>query len=165
MEEMDRAVKRGARIYAELTGYGATSDGEDMVQPSGEGAIRCMRQSMENVTDSIDYVNVHGTSTPIGDIKELEALGEVFGDKVPPISSTKSLTGHGLGAAGVCEAIYSLLMMENGFITKSANIENLDPAAAGFPIVRETRDAELKTIMSNSFGFGGTNSTLVFGKI
>ena len=164
MEEMERAVRRGARIYAELVGYGATSDGADMVQPSGEGAIRCMRQSMEGLEDPIDYINVHGTSTPIGDIKELGALAEVFGDKVPPISSTKSLTGHGLGAAGVCEAAYSLLMMENGFITKSANIEKLDPAAEGFPIVRETRDADLKTVMSNSFGFGGTNSTLVFAK-
>jgi 3-oxoacyl-[acyl-carrier-protein] synthase-1 len=164
MEEMERAVRRGARIYAELVGYGATSDGSDMVQPSGEGAIRCMRQSMEGLEDPIDYINVHGTSTPIGDIKELEALAEVFGEQAPPISSTKSLTGHGLGAAGVCEAIYSLLMMENGFITKSANIEKLDPAAEGFPIVRETRDADLKTVMSNSFGFGGTNSTLVFAK-
>ena len=123
-----------------------------------------MRQSMEGLEDPIDYINVHGTSTPIGDIKELEALAEVFGDQAPPISSTKSLTGHGLGAAGVCEAAYSLLMMENGFITKSANIEKLDPAAEGFPIVRETRDADLKTVMSNSFGFGGTNSTLVFAK-
>ena len=165
MEEMERAVQRGARIYAELVGYGATSDGADMVQPSGEGAIRCMRQSMEGLEDPIDYINVHGTSTPIGDIKELGALAEVFGDEVPPISSTKSLTGHGLGAAGVCEAAYSLLMMENGFIAESANIQNLDPAAEGFPVVRETRDADLNTVMSNSFGFGGTNSTLVFAKV
>lgn len=165
LEERERAVKRGARIYAELTGYGATSDGADMVQPSGEGAVRCMQQSMEGLDGPIDYINVHGTSTPIGDIKELEALKEVFGSDVPPLSSTKSLTGHGLGAAGVCEAIYSLLMMENGFVTESANIRNLDPAAEGFPIVRETTDADLKTVMSNSFGFGGTNSTLVFSKL
>lgn len=165
LEERERAVKRGARIYAELTGYGATSDGADMVQPSGEGAVRCMQQSMEDLDGPIDYINVHGTSTPIGDIKELEALKEVFGSDVPPLSSTKSLTGHGLGAAGVCEAIYSLLMMENGFVTESANIRNLDPAAEGFPIVRETTDADLKTVMSNSFGFGGTNSTLVFSKL
>ncbi len=164
MEEMERAVKRGARIYAELTGYGATSDGADMVQPSGEGAVRCMRQAMGGLDGPIDYVNVHGTSTPVGDIKELEALAEVFANGVPRFSSTKSLTGHGLGAAGVCEAIYSLLMMERGFISKSANIDNLDPAAEGFPIVRETTEAELNSVMSNSFGFGGTNCTLVFSK-
>lgn len=164
MEEMEHALKRGATIYAELVGYGATSDGADMVQPSGEGAVRCMQQAMEGLDAEIDYINVHGTSTPIGDIKELEALSEVFGDSVPPLSSTKSLTGHGLGAAGVCEAVYSLMMMEHGFVTASANIRNLDPAANGFPIVMETRDAELKTVMSNSFGFGGTNSTLVFAR-
>ncbi len=165
MEEMERAVKRGARIYAELTGYGATSDGADMVQPSGEGAVRCMRQAMEGLDRPIDYINVHGTSTPVGDIKELEALAEVFENDVPRFSSTKSLTGHGLGAAGVCEAIYSLLMMERGFISKSANIDKLDPAAEGFPIVRETTQAELNSVMSNSFGFGGTNCTLVFSKV
>jgi 3-oxoacyl-[acyl-carrier-protein] synthase-1 len=165
MEEMERAIKRGARIYAELTGYGATSDGVDMVQPSGEGAVRCMRQAMERLESPIDYINVHGTSTPVGDIKELEALAEVFDNDVPPLSSTKSLTGHGLGAAGVCEAIYSLLMMERGFISKSANIDKLDPAAEGFPIVRETTQAELNSVMSNSFGFGGTNCTLVFSKV
>ena len=165
MEDMDRALKRGARIYAELSGYGATSDGCDMVQPSGEGAQRCMQQAMDSLEAPIDYINVHGTSTPVGDVKELEALSAVFGDRVPPLSSTKSLSGHALGAAGVCEAIYSLLMMEHGFISKSANIQTLDPAAEGFPIVCETKTAELKTVMSNSFGFGGTNSTLVFSKI
>ena len=165
MEDMERALKRGAKIYAELTGYGATSDGLDMVQPSGEGAERCMRQAMQDLQVPPDYINVHGTSTPVGDAKELEALSAVFGDSVPPLSSTKSLTGHALGAAGVCEAIYSLLMMEHGFMAKSANIQVLDPAAEGFPIVRETETADLKSVMSNSFGFGGTNSTLVFSKI
>ena len=164
MEDLDHALQRGAKIYAELTGYGATSDGHDMVQPSGDGAVSCMRQALQNVDSPIDYINVHGTSTPVGDIKELEALTKVFDDKVPPLSATKSLTGHALGAAGVCEAIYSLLMLENGFICKSANIQNLDPAAEGFPIVKETKEAALKTVMSNSFGFGGTNSTLIFSK-
>ena len=165
MEDMERALKRGAKIYAELTGYGATSDGLDMVQPSGEGAERCMRQAMQDLQVPPDYINVHGTSTPVGDAKELEALSAVFGDSVPPLSSTKSLTGHALGAAGVCEAIYSLLMMEHGFMAKSANIQVLDPVAEGFPIVRETETADLKSVMSNSFGFGGTNSALVFSKI
>ena len=165
MEDMERALERGAKIYAELTGYGATSDGLDMVQPSGEGAERCMRQAMQDLQVPPDYINVHGTSTPVGDAKELEALSAVFGDSVPPLSSTKSLTGHALGAAGVCEAIYSLLMMEHGFMAKSANIQVLDPVAEGFPIVRETEAADLKSVMSNSFGFGGTNSTLVFSKI
>lgn len=164
MEELEHALKRGAKIRAELVGYGATSDGFDMVQPSGGGAVRCMQQALAGLEGGVDYVNAHGTSTPVGDLKELEALREVFGDKVPPISSTKSLTGHGLGAAGVCEAIYCLLMMEHGFITGSANIENMDPGAADFPIVREKVDASLRTVMSNSFGFGGTNATLVFRK-
>ncbi len=162
MEELEHARARGAKIYAELVGYGATSDGADMVQPSGEGAVRCMRQAMEGLEGGVDYINAHGTSTPVGDLKELEAIQEVFPDGAPPVSSTKSLTGHALGAAGVCEAIYALLMMEHGFIAASANIEDLDPAADGFPIVRETKPAELRTVMSNSFGFGGTNSTLVF---
>lgn len=165
MEDMERALKRGAKIYAELTGYGATSDGYDMVQPSGEGAERCMRQAMQDLQAAPDYINVHGTSTPVGDVRELEALSAVFGDNVPPFSSTKSLTGHALGAAGVCEAIYSLLMMEHGFVSKSANIQALDPAAEGFPIVRETTAVDLNVVMSNSFGFGGTNSALVFSKI
>ncbi len=165
MEDMERALKRGARIYAELTGYGATSDGYDMVQPSGEGAERCMRQAMQDLQAPPDYINVHGTSTPVGDVRELEALSAVFGDNVPSFSSTKSLTGHALGAAGVCEAIYSLLMMEHGFVSKSANIQALDPAAEGFPIVRETQAVDLNVVMSNSFGFGGTNSALVFSKI
>ncbi|HHO67689.1 MAG TPA: beta-ketoacyl-ACP synthase I [Gammaproteobacteria bacterium] len=166
LEELEHAQARGARIYAELVGYGATSDGYDMVQPSGEGAVRCMRQAMEGVDTPIDYINAHGTSTPVGDVRELEAVGEVFKGAIPPISSTKSLTGHSLGAAGVHEAIYSLLMLDNDFLCASANIENLDPAAEGFPIVRERRDdAGLRTVMSNSFGFGGTNATLVFRKM
>jgi 3-oxoacyl-[acyl-carrier-protein] synthase I len=164
MEELEHAKARGARIYAELTGYGATSDGYDMVQPSGEGAVRCMQQAMATVHDKIDYINAHGTSTPVGDTKELEALRTVFGkDDVPYVSSTKSLTGHALGAAGVNEAIYSLLMMENNFLSVSANISDLDPQAEGIPIVRELKEnVSLNTIMSNSFGFGGTNATLVF---
>jgi len=163
LEELEHAKARGAKIYAELVGYGATSDGYDMVQPSGEGAARCMRQALATVEVPVDYVNAHGTSTPVGDVKELEALRAVFGEAVPPVSSTKSLTGHALGAAGVNEAIYSLLMMRHGFIAASANIERLDPAAEGFPIVRETvTDARLDCVMSNSFGFGGTNATLVF---
>lgn len=166
MEELEHARRRGARIYAELTGYGATSDGHDMVQPSGEGATRCMQQAMAGLDGrEIDYLNVHGTSTPIGDVRELEALRTVFGDAQPPISSTKSLTGHGLGAAGVQEAVYSLLMLEHGFIAASANIENMDPAAEPFPVVTETRTADLQTVMSNSFGFGGTNATLVFSRL
>lgn len=163
LEELEHARARGAKIYGELVGYGATSDGYDMVQPSGEGAVRCMRQAMEQVQGPIDYINAHGTSTPIGDIKELQAVREVFGTEVPPISSTKSLTGHALGAAGVHEAIYSLLMMEGRFIAASANIENLDPGAEGIPIVRERIDnARIDIAMSNSFGFGGTNASLIF---
>ncbi len=166
IEELEHAKARGAKIYAELVGYGATSDGFDMVQPSGEGAVRCMQQAMATVDGTIDYINAHGTSTPVGDGRELEALREVFGaDQVPKVSSTKSLTGHALGAAGVNEAIYSLLMMEENFISASANIIQLDPAAEGIPIVRERLDnVELNTIMSNSFGFGGTNATLIFQK-
>jgi 3-oxoacyl-[acyl-carrier-protein] synthase-1 len=163
LEELEHAKARGARIHAELAGYGATSDGFDMVQPSGEGAARCMRMAMQGLKQNIDYVNPHATSTPIGDLREIEAMREVFGDKMPPISATKSLTGHSLGAAGVQEAIYCLLMMKNGFICESANIEELDPAFNDVPIVRERRDnAELNCVMSNSFGFGGTNATLVF---
>ena len=163
LEEMERAKARGAKIYAELAGYGANSDGYDMVQPSGEGAARCMRMAMKDLDCPIDYINPHATSTPIGDIKEIEAMREVFGDKMPPISATKSLTGHSLGATGVQEAIYCLLMMKNGFICESANIEELDPAFADVPIVRKRLDdVELNCVMSNSFGFGGTNATLVF---
>jgi 3-oxoacyl-[acyl-carrier-protein] synthase-1 len=162
LEELEHARARGARIYAEVVGYGATSDGYDMVQPSGEGAVRCMRQAIDGVDTPIDYINAHGTSTPAGDLKELEAIREVFGDDIPPVSSTKSLTGHSLGAAGVHEAIYSLLMLEQDFIAASANISQLDPAAEGIPIARERIDKPgLKTVMSNSFGFGGTNATLV----
>ncbi|MEY4685223.1 MAG: beta-ketoacyl-ACP synthase [Pseudomonadota bacterium] len=163
LEELEHAKARGAKIYAELTGYGATSDGYDMVQPSGEGAVRCMQQAMATVKGPIDYINAHGTSTPIGDIRELEAVKAVFGNAVPKISSTKSLSGHSLGAAGVHEAIYTLLMMEHRFIAASANIENLDAGASGVPIVRERIDgAKLDVAMSNSFGFGGTNASLVF---
>ena len=163
LEELERAKARGAKIYGEIIGYGATSDGADMVQPSGEGAVRCMRIAMEGVDGPLDYLNSHGTSTPVGDIRELEAIRAVFGDAAPPIASTKSLTGHGLGAAGVHEAVYSLLMMEHGFIAASANIDNLDPGAEGLDIVRQHRDGvSLRTVMSNSFGFGGANATLVF---
>lgn len=165
LEELEHAKARGATIYAELTGYGATSDGFDMVAPSGEGAVRCMRQAMGTARNGgkIDYINTHGTSTPAGDMKELQAIREVFGDTVPYISSTKSLTGHSLGATGVQEAIYSLLMMENNFICASANIDNLDDEAEGLPIVRERMDeVNLDAILSNSFGFGGTNACLVF---
>ncbi len=163
LEELEHAKARGANIIAELVGYGATSDGADMVQPSGEGAMRCMRMALEGVEGPVDYLNTHGTSTPVGDIRELEAIREVFGDAAPPISATKSLTGHGLGAAGVHEAVYSLLMMENDFIAASANVDELDPGAEGFDIVLERRDGvSLGTVMSNSFGFGGTNATLVF---
>jgi 3-oxoacyl-[acyl-carrier-protein] synthase-1 len=162
LEELEHAKARGAKIYAELVGYGATSDGYDMVAPSGEGAVRCMQQAMKTVDGKIDYINAHGTSTPVGDTKELEAVREVFGENVPYITSTKSLTGHALGGAGVNEAIYSLLMMQNNFISASANITELDPKAEGMPIVRERLDdVELNTIMSNSFGFGGTNATLI----
>lgn len=166
LEELEKARARGAKIYAELVGYGATSDGYDMVQPSGDGAVRCMQQAMATVHAPIDYINAHGTSTPVGDIRELEAMREVFGERIPPISSTKSLTGHALGAAGVNEAIYSLLMQEASFIAASANITEPDPGAKGFPIVRERRDnVALNTIMSNSFGFGGTNATLIFQRL
>ncbi len=163
LEELNHAQARGAKIYAEIVGYGASSDGYDMVQPSGEGAVRCMQQALATVVTPIDYINAHGTSTPIGDIRELEAIKQVFSNQIPPISATKSLTGHALGAAGVNEAIYSLLMMEAGFISASANIIQLDPHAEGIPIVRERQDnVTLNTVMSNSFGFGGTNATLVF---
>jgi len=163
LEELKHARARSAVIYAELDGYGATSDGFDMVQPSGEGAVRCMRMAMGDGGARIDYINAHGTSTPVGDTRELEAIKQVFGGDVPPISSTKSLTGHSQGATGVHEAIYSLLMMKHGFISASANIEDLDPEAQGVPIVTERRDgARLDRVMSNSFGFGGTNATLVF---
>jgi 3-oxoacyl-[acyl-carrier-protein] synthase-1 len=164
IEELEHAKARGAKIYGELVGYGATSDGYDMVQPSGEGAVRCMQQAMATVEGKIDYINAHGTSTPVGDTRELEALRNVFGaGNVPAVSSTKSLTGHALGAAGVNEAIYSLLMMQENFLSASANITELDPEANDVPIVREYRDnVTLNTIMSNSFGFGGTNATLIF---
>ena len=166
LEEYEHAKARGAKIYAELTGYGATSDGYDMVQPSGEGATRCMNMSLKTTRNKPDYINTHGTSTPVGDIKELEAIKETFKENVPKISSTKSLTGHSLGAAGVQEAIYCLLMMENKFISASANIENMDERAKNFPIVTKAKkDIELKSVMSNSFGFGGTNATLVFEKL
>ncbi|MEM1197827.1 MAG: beta-ketoacyl-ACP synthase I [Pseudomonadota bacterium] len=163
MEELEHAKARGAKIYCELVGYGATSDGVDMVQPSGEGAVRCMQQALATVNEKVDYINPHATATPIGDVREIEALREVFGDDVPPISATKSLTGHSLGAAGVQESIYSILMMQNGYIAESAHITELDPAFADIPIVRERQDnAELNVVLSNSFGFGGTNATLAF---
>ena len=166
LEEYEHAKARGAKIYAELTGYGATSDGYDMVQPSGEGATRCMNMALKTTRNKPDYINTHGTSTPVGDIKELEAIKETFKENIPKISSTKSLTGHSLGAAGVQEAIYCLLMMENKFISVSANIENMDERAKNFPIVTKAeKDIELKSVMSNSFGFGGTNATLVFEKL
>jgi len=162
LEELESARARGAKIYGEVVGYAATSDGYDMVAPSGEGAERCMKLALETVDVPVDYINTHGTSTPVGDIKELEAIRNVFGDVVPAFSATKSLTGHALGAAGVNETIYSLLMMENDFISASANINELDPAAEGMPVVRETQfDTKLNCVMSNSFGFGGTNATLV----
>lgn len=162
LEELEHALARGAKIYAEVVGYGATSDGFDMVQPSGEGAVRCMQQAMATIDGPIDYINTHGTSTPVGDTRELEAIKEVFGSEIPAFSATKSLTGHALGAAGVNEAIYSLLMMEQGFISASANVVNLDPAAEGMPLVTECQQGvTLNRVMSNSFGFGGTNATLV----
>lgn len=163
LEEMEKAKARGAKIYAELTGYGATSDGHDMVQPSGEGAARCMKMATQNLDGQIDYINPHATSTPIGDEKEIEAIREVFGNDIPPLSATKSLSGHSLGAAGVHEAIYSILMMNNGFISKSANIENIDPNFEDLPIPQKRLDnVDLNYILSNSFGFGGTNASLVF---
>jgi len=164
VEELEHAKARGAKIYAEITGYGATSDGYDMVAPSGEGAVRCMQMAMATMRNpKIDYINAHGTSTPVGDVTEIKAVREMFGDNIPAINSTKSLSGHSLGAAGVQEAIYSLLMMENNFICESANIDNLDPTLEGVPVVRARQaDVTLNAIMSNSFGFGGTNATLVF---
>ncbi|MDC0948965.1 beta-ketoacyl-ACP synthase I [Gammaproteobacteria bacterium] len=162
LESLEHAQARGATVLAELTGYGATSDGADMVAPSGEGAERCMKIARSTARQPIDYINAHGTSTPVGDIVELKAMRSVFGDAIPAISSTKSLTGHALGAAGVNEAIYSLIMMQDDFLAASANVENLDPEAEGYPIVREKRSAQLNAVMSNSFGFGGTNASLVF---
>jgi 3-oxoacyl-[acyl-carrier-protein] synthase-1 len=165
LEEYERAKARRAKIYGEIVGYGATSDGHDMVAPSGEGAARCMRQALTRVKVPIDYINPHATSTPIGDLREIEAVREVFGsgDKCPPISATKSLTGHSQGATGAHEAIYSLLMMQNGFICESAHIDEVDPAFSDMPIVRSRRDnVKLRATLSNSFGFGGTNATLVF---
>jgi 3-oxoacyl-[acyl-carrier-protein] synthase-1 len=166
VESLDHALARGAKIYAEIVGYGATSDGYDMVAPSGEGAMRCMQQAMATVSGPIDYINAHGTSTPAGDIQELKAVKAAFANtKVPLVNSTKSLSGHSLGAAGVQEAIYALLMQQNNFISASANIENLDPDADGVPVVQKRIDnIELNRIMSNSFGFGGTNASLVFQK-
>lgn len=162
VEELEHALKRGAKIYAEVVGYGATSDGYDMVAPSGEGAVRCMQQALAGIDTPIDYLNTHGTSTPVGDIAEARAILEVFGDNTPPISSTKSLSGHSLGAAGVQEAIYSLLMMEGNFIAGSVNIDELDEEAKDLPVVQKTQEnVTLNTVMSNSFGFGGTNATLV----
>ncbi|QKD00057.1 beta-ketoacyl-ACP synthase I [Mesorhizobium loti] len=163
LEELEHAKARGAKIYAEIVGYGATSDGHDMVAPSGEGAVRCMRQALATVSTAVDYINTHGTSTPVGDSKEMGAIREVFGEKMPFITSTKSLTGHSLGAAGVQESIYSILMMQGGFIGESAHIETLDPEFEGMPIVRKRIDnAKIDTVLSNSFGFGGTNATLIF---
>ncbi|WP_462165560.1 beta-ketoacyl-ACP synthase I [Pseudoalteromonas sp. GB43] len=164
VEELEHALARGAHIYAEITGYGATSDGYDMVAPSGEGAVRCMKQAMQDLEGGIDYLNTHGTSTPVGDVKELGAIQEVFGGNSPMISATKAMTGHALGAAGVHEAIFSLLMLEHNFVAPSINIDELDEQAAGLNIVTERKDVELNTVMSNSFGFGGTNATLVMSK-
>ncbi len=166
LEEYEHAKARGAKIYAEVTGYGATSDGYDMVAPSGEGAVRCMQMALKTSKNKIDYINTHGTSTPVGDITELKAIGETFKEKIPKISSTKSLSGHPLGAASVHEAIYSLIMMKNNFITGSANINEMDEGAKTFPIVSKTeKEVNLNAVMSNSFGFGGTNATLVFEKV
>ncbi len=165
LEEYQRAKKRGAKIYGEVAGYGATSDGHDMVAPSGEGATRCMQMAMRYLDRPVDYLNTHGTSTPVGDLKEMEAVRAVFGGKPPMISSTKSLTGHSLGAAGVQEAIYSLLMLNNGFACESAHIEDLDEAFADLPILRKREDRELSCVLSNSFGFGGTNATLAFTRV
>ncbi|NHB62354.1 beta-ketoacyl-ACP synthase I [Photorhabdus sp. RW14-46] len=164
VEELEHALARGTHIYAEIVGYGATSDGADMVVPSGEGAVRCMNMALQDVKGSIDYVNTHGTSTPAGDVKELEAIREVFGDTTPAISATKAMTGHSLGAAGVHEAIYSLLMLEHGFIAPSINIEALDDKAVGMNIITKPTEQKLNTVMSNSFGFGGTNASLVMSK-
>jgi 3-oxoacyl-[acyl-carrier-protein] synthase-1 len=164
LEDLERAKARGAKIYAEIVGYAANSDGHDMVAPSGEGAARCMRMALEGVERPIDYLNPHGTSTPIGDAKEMDAVRAVFGDRPPLISSTKSLTGHSLGAAGAQEAIYCLLMMQAGFACESANIDELDPAFADLPILRARKDMQLNTVMSNGFGFGGTNGCLVMAR-
>ena len=164
VEELEHALARGAHIYAEIVGYGATSDGADMVAPSGEGAVRCMKMAMQGVDTPIDYINTHGTSTPVGDVKELGAIREVFGNDQPAISATKAMTGHSLGAAGVQEAIYSLLMLEHGFIAPSINVEERDPAAEGLNIITEPTERQLTTVMSNSFGFGGTNATLTMRK-
>jgi len=164
LEDYEHARARGAHIHAELVGYGVTSDGADMVSPSGEGAVRCMRMALRDLERPVDYLNTHGTATPVGDVVELEAVREAFGQDVPPLSSTKALTGHSLGAASVHEAIYSLLMLRDDFIAGSANIEQLDERAQGFPIVRESRPAKLDRVMSNSFGFGGTNASLVFAR-
>jgi len=166
LEELEHAKARGARIYAEVTGYGATSDGHDMVAPSGEGAIRCMQQALSTVDTPIDYINTHGTSTPVGDVAETGAIKETFGDKIPPFSSSKSLAGHSLGAAGVQEAIYCMIMMENNFIQGSVNVETLDEKVTGMPLVTERQDnVELNTVLTNNFGFGGTNASLVFSKL
>jgi 3-oxoacyl-(acyl-carrier-protein) synthase len=165
LEDYERAKARGANIYCEIVGYGATSDGADMVAPSGEGAVRCMQLAIEGVDGPIDYINAHGTSTPAGDIVELNAIRSVFGEHPPVIGSTKSLSGHSLGAAGVQEAIYSILMMEHDFIAASANIETLDPEAEGMPIARELKQGPIRTILSNSFGFGGTNACMTFQKL
>ena len=165
LEEYEHAKARGANILCELTGYGATSDGYDMVQPSGEGAVRCMQMALAQHGGKVDYINAHGTSTPVGDTKELEAIRATFGNDIPPISSTKSLSGHALGAAGSNEAIYAILMMQNGFACGSANIQKLDEKAEGMPILRENRDVSLDAVMSNSFGFGGTNATLIFKRV
>jgi 3-oxoacyl-[acyl-carrier-protein] synthase-1 len=166
LEELAHAKARGARIYGEIAGYGATSDGHDMVAPSGEGAVRCMKMALNGVNPPVDYINPHATSTPIGDLREIEAIREVFGERCPPISATKSLTGHSLGAAGAQEAIYSLLMMNNGFICESANIENLDPAFTDVPIVRERRDGvTVGCVLSNAFGFGGTNASIAIKRL
>jgi 3-oxoacyl-[acyl-carrier-protein] synthase-1 len=166
LEELAHAKARGAKIYAEVAGYGATSDGFDMVAPSGEGAVRCIKLALDGVGVPVDYINPHATSTPVGDVKEIEAIREVFGDKCPPIAATKSLTGHSLGAAGAQEAIYSMLMMKNGFICESANIKTIDPAFADMPIMRERRDnVSLGCVLSNSFGFGGTNACVVFKRL
>ncbi|HHC5066886.1 TPA: beta-ketoacyl-ACP synthase I [Morganella morganii] len=164
VEELEHALARGAHIYGEVVGYGATSDGADMVAPSGEGAVRCMQMAMHGLDTPVDYINTHGTSTPVGDTKELEAIREVFGDHTPALSATKAMTGHSLGAAGVHEAIYSLLMLEHGFIAPSINVENLDEKAEGMAIITESTERKLTTVMSNSFGFGGTNATLVMRK-
>ena len=165
LEDYAHAKARGARIHAELVGYGVTSDGADMVAPSGEGAVRCMRMALAGTRTPVDYLNTHGTATPLGDLVELDAVREVFGAGVPPLSSTKALTGHSLGAASVHEAVYSLLMLRHGFVAGSANIDVLDARAEGLPILRESREAPLRTVMSNSFGFGGTNASLVFAKV